>query len=358
MRPEPHTFQSFLVGADHPGLKARPIELQPVADAFVHAHNIPRVEAFAVGRVHHHHPRFCGRPQVEKVGLTHLHHAVHVRFFQAVSGLTDGARVVVGGPNQGLHRLNAVHGLVTDLTPNPSVKIAPLHERELPTPCLHRQSGRPKRRLGGKRARAAHRIDERGAWAPTAQREQPRSEHLIEGRLRFGGTVPTMGQRRASGVHAQGHFVSCDVQVEPHVGAHPVDAWSLACFAPEPVHHRVLQTQGSKVVVREHLRVHRRVHDECAVHRNQVFPREACALAVEVVRVLGIELCEVPQNAQHEPAVQAEVVHRLEVRLTRHPPPSDHHFHGAGLAHVLGHQVFEAGQGFGMKFHPPFRFVL
>ena len=49
VRPEPHTFQSFLVGADHPGLKARPIELQPVANALVHAHDVPWVEAFAVG---------------------------------------------------------------------------------------------------------------------------------------------------------------------------------------------------------------------------------------------------------------------------------------------------------------------
>ena len=116
------------------------------------------------------------------------------------------------GPNQVVHRLDAVHGLVADLTPNPSVKSLHFMKANCRRPAC---TGNPDAQSAASVENVPEPhigIDERVPGANRSASNPAASTSLRVPSLWGGGT--SMGQRRASGVHAQGHFVAGDVQVE------------------------------------------------------------------------------------------------------------------------------------------------
>ena len=302
------------VRPDDPGVPAREVAFQVVADATEHLGHVLLLQTVVVRRIHH---------QTSLLGIVgpvghglhfHRHHVVHLRVLDVLAGYGHGLGVDVAAHDLEIEGAFS-RVVVIESLEQLGVEVRPLLESESLAVDAGIDVGGYQCGFNQERARAAHGVGEIGLAAPAGGHDDAGGQHLVDGSLGLFLAVTALRQRFAAGVKADGDAVAVDVHVEQQVVAGHAVGGTLPLQVAEMVDDAVLDAIGHEAAVVEVLAVHRRVDGERGPGSHIFFPGDVAHYVVKLVGIVGGEFLNGLEDSQGCAQAQVGAIHQFQVSL-------------------------------------------
>ena len=188
--------------AEHPGIVARKLVLQPLANHLVGSQQVGRRDALAVGRIGHQYAFLLGLLEVLEVLLGHGDVVRQSGRLDIDAGGIDSLDVHVIPVDMMVER-TLPRVVVVYLVEEVGIEVRPLLKGKLLAEESRRHVAGDERRLNQQCAAAAHGVDEVGVALPSRHQYHACCQHLVQWSLHRLLPVPSPVQRLAAGVETQ-----------------------------------------------------------------------------------------------------------------------------------------------------------